>query len=101
MTPVGFFRLSNRLLKAKDRANLLVVKNALATFGWSFTVVSLLSGLLWLSLAHSLYQLVKPGDKLFSFCDSFNSDSVIFYRDRPIDTLTQPAEIISNKIGAG
>src|SRR4029453_2577740 len=55
MTPVGFFRLSNRLLKAKDRSNLLVVKNALATFGWSFTVVSLLSGLLWLSLAHSLW----------------------------------------------
>jgi hypothetical protein len=26
---------------------------------------------------------------------------VIFYRDGPIDTLTQPAEIISNKIGAG
>jgi hypothetical protein len=133
------------LAQGKDRANLLVVKNALATFGWSFTVVSLLSGLLWLSLAHSLWarrlrsaawrlvliavpvavitravvipviaeaksyrafmtevnQLVKPGDKLYLYGDSFNSDSVIFYRGGPIDTLTQPAEINSNKIGAG
>jgi hypothetical protein len=143
--PSWFFSPVERLLKAKDRANLLVVKNALATFGWSFTVVSLLSGLLWLSLAHSLWagrlrsaawrlvliavpvafitravvipviaeaksyrafmtevnQLVKPGDKLYLYGDSFNSDSVIFYRGGPIDTLTQPAEIISNKIGAG
>ena len=143
--PSWFFSPVERLLKAKDRANLLVVKNALATFGWSFTVVSLLSGLLWLSLAHSLWagrlpsaawrlvliavpvafitravvmpviaeaksyrafmievnQLVKPGDKLYLYGDSFNSDSVIFYRGGPIDTLTPPAEIISQKIGTG
>ena len=53
--PGWFFSPVERLLKAKDRANLLVVKNALATFGWSFTVVALLSGLLWLSLARSLW----------------------------------------------
>jgi 4-amino-4-deoxy-L-arabinose transferase-like glycosyltransferase len=53
--PGWFFSPVERLLKAKDRANLLLVKNALATFGWSFTVVSLLSGLLWLSLARSLW----------------------------------------------
>ena len=53
--PGWFFSPVERLLKAKDRANLLIVKNALATFGWSFTVVSLLSGLLWLSLAGSLW----------------------------------------------
>src|SRR5262249_24100930 len=47
--PSWFFSPVERLLKAKDRANLLVVKNALATFSCSFTVVSLLSGLLWLS----------------------------------------------------
>jgi 4-amino-4-deoxy-L-arabinose transferase-like glycosyltransferase len=143
--PGWFFSPVERLLKAKDRANLLVVKNALATFGWSFTVVSLLSGLLWLSLAHSLWvgglrsaawrlvliavpvafitraivmpviaesksyrefmaevnQRVKPGDKLYLYGDSFNSDPVIFYRGGPIDTLKQPAEVISNKIGAG
>ena len=46
-------------------------------------------------------QLVKPGDKLYLYGDSFNSDSVIFYRGGPIDTVTQPAEDISNKIVAG
>ena len=46
-------------------------------------------------------QLVKPGDKLYLYGDSFNSDPVIFYRGGPIDTLTQPAEVISNKIGDG
>ena len=53
--PGWFFAPIERLLKPKDRANLVVIRNALATFGWSFTVVSLLSGLLWLSLAHSLW----------------------------------------------
>jgi hypothetical protein len=45
-------------------------------------------------------QLVKPGDKLYLYGDSFNSDPLVFYRGGPIDTLTQPAEVISNKIGA-
>jgi hypothetical protein len=53
--PEWFFTPIEALLKAKDRANLVVVKNSLATFGWSFTVVSLLSALLWVSLAHSLW----------------------------------------------
>jgi hypothetical protein len=46
-------------------------------------------------------QLVKPGDKLYLYGDSFNSDPLVFYRGGPIDTLKQPAEVISNKIGAG
>ncbi len=54
--PGWFFTPIEGLLKPKDRANLLVVKNKLATFGWSFTVVSLLSAALWLSLAHCLWQ---------------------------------------------
>ena len=143
--PGWFFSPIERLLKPKDRANLVVIKNALATFGWSFTIVSLLSGLFWLSLARSLWtgklqsaakrlvlisiplafvtraivmpviaeaksyrafmaevnQQVKPGDKLYLYGDSFNSDPVIFYRGGPIDTLEQPAEVISNKIGSG
>ena len=53
--PGWFFSPIEGVLKPKDRANLLVVKNALATFGWLFTVVSLLSGVLWLCLARSLY----------------------------------------------
>jgi hypothetical protein len=53
--PGWFFTPIERLLKAKDRANLVIVKNQLATFGWSFTVVSLLSSALWLSLAQCLW----------------------------------------------
>jgi hypothetical protein len=143
--PGWFFAPIERLLKPKDRANLVVIRNALATFGWSFTIVSLLSGLLWLSFAGCLWtgklqsgarrlvlisillafvtramvvpvmaeaksyrafmaevnQQVKPGDKLYLYGDSFNSDPVIFYRGGPIDTLKQPAEVISNKSGSG
>jgi hypothetical protein len=53
--PGWFFTPIERLLKAKDRANLVVVKDQLATFGWSFTVVSLLSSALWLSLAQCVW----------------------------------------------
>ena len=53
--PGWFFAPIERLLKPKDRANLVVIRNALATFGWSFTIVSLLSGLLWLSFAGCLW----------------------------------------------
>jgi dolichyl-phosphate-mannose-protein mannosyltransferase len=143
--PGWFFAPIERLLKPKDRANLVVIRNALETFGRSFTIVSLLSGLLWLSLAGSLWagkiqsgakrlvlisillafvtramvvpvmaeaksyrafmaevnQQVKPGDTLYLYGDSFNSDPVIFYRGGPIDTLEQPAEVISNKSSSG
>jgi hypothetical protein len=53
--PGWFFTPIERLLKPKDRANLVVVKNELTSFGWSFTVVSLLSSALWLSLARCLW----------------------------------------------
>lgn len=53
--PRWFFTPIERLLEAKDRANLVVVKNELATFGWSFTVISLLSSAVWLALAQSLW----------------------------------------------
>ena len=53
--PGWFFTPIERLLEAKDRANLVVVKNELATFGWSFTVISLLSSAVWLALAQSLW----------------------------------------------
>src|SRR4029077_19318817 len=144
--PGWVFAAIARLLKPKDRANLVVIRNALATFGWSFTIAALLSGLLWLSFAGCLWtgrlqsgakrlvlisillafvtramvvpvmaeaksyrafmaevnQRVKPGDHLYLYGgDSFNSDPVIFYRGGPIDTLEQPAEVISNKTGSG
>jgi 4-amino-4-deoxy-L-arabinose transferase-like glycosyltransferase len=53
--PGWFFTPIERLLKAKDRANLVVVRDELATFGWAFTAVSLLSSALWLSLAQCLW----------------------------------------------
>jgi 4-amino-4-deoxy-L-arabinose transferase-like glycosyltransferase len=53
--PGWFFSPIEGLLKPKDRANLIVVQKELATFGWSFTLVSLLSAALWLSLAQCLW----------------------------------------------
>ena len=142
--PEWFFTPVEALLKAKDRANLLVVKDALATFGWSFTLVALLSALLWVSLAHCLWlgklrpaaqrlvlisilvtfvtrtavvpaiaeaksyrgfmeevnQRVRPGDKLYLYGESFNSDPVIFYRGGPIEALEQPVSVAAGKVGS-
>jgi hypothetical protein len=52
--PGWFFSPIEPLLKPKDRANLLVVKESLVNFGWSFTVTACLSGILWLATAYSL-----------------------------------------------
>jgi 4-amino-4-deoxy-L-arabinose transferase-like glycosyltransferase len=142
--PEWFFTPIEALLKAKDRANLVVVKDALATFGWSFTIVALLSALLWVSLAHCLWlgrlksaaqrlvwisilvtfvtrtavmpaiaeaksyrgfmenvnQRVGPGDKLYLYGGSFNSDPVVFYRGEPIATLGQPLPVSTDKVGS-
>ena len=53
--PAWFFEPIGKMLKPKDRANLFVVSDALANFGGTFTVVAVLSGALWLALAHSLW----------------------------------------------
>jgi hypothetical protein len=59
--PGWFFGPIEGLLKPKDRANLGVVRNELASFGWSFTVISLFSAALWLSLARCLWHArLKP-----------------------------------------
>jgi 4-amino-4-deoxy-L-arabinose transferase-like glycosyltransferase len=50
-----FFEPIERLLRAKDRANLVAVTNALDSFGWSFTAVSLVAAALWLSFARCLW----------------------------------------------
>ena len=50
-----FFSPIEGFLKPKDRANLILVKDSLATFGWSFTIVSLLSSVLWFSLSQCLW----------------------------------------------
>ena len=53
--PAWFLAPVERFLKPKDRANLLVVKNAIAGFGVAFTAAACLSGVLWLATAHSLW----------------------------------------------
>jgi hypothetical protein len=50
-----FFAPIEALLRAKDRANLVAVRTKLGDFGWSFTLASMISALLWLSLARSLW----------------------------------------------
>jgi 4-amino-4-deoxy-L-arabinose transferase-like glycosyltransferase len=54
--PGWFFAPIQRLLKAKDRANFLMIKNQLADFGWKFDAASLLSALLWFSIAYCLWR---------------------------------------------
>ncbi len=43
------------LLKPKDRANWIVVKDGLRNFDWLFTVAAMVSALLWVSLARCLW----------------------------------------------
>ena len=53
--PGWLFAPVERLLKQKDRANLLAIRSQLGALGWSFTIVSLLSSALWLWLAGDLW----------------------------------------------
>jgi len=53
--PGWFFGPVGGLLKPKDRANLLVVQDALDTFGAVFTVVAFLSAVLWLALGRAFW----------------------------------------------
>jgi hypothetical protein len=53
--PGWFFGPIAGLLKPKDRANLLVVQDALDTFGAVFTVVAFLSAVLWLALGRAFW----------------------------------------------
>jgi len=50
-----FFGPIEGLLKPKDRANLVAVRNQLDDFGWAFTLMVLIGAGLWLSLARSLW----------------------------------------------
>lgn len=51
-----FFEPIGRMLRAKDRANLFVVRDSLAGFGGSFTLVALLSSVLCLALGYGLWR---------------------------------------------
>lgn len=53
--PGWFLAPIEKLLKPKDRANLLVIKNELARFGWQFDVVSLLWAGTWFALGFLLW----------------------------------------------
>jgi hypothetical protein len=50
-----FFAPIESLLKPKDRANVLAVRNQLEHFGWRFTTIASLATFLWASLARSLW----------------------------------------------
>ena len=69
------------LFKAKDRANLILVTDSLATFGRSFTIVSLLSSFLWFSLAQCLWAArLRSGAQrliLISILSAFVSRSMV------------------------
>ena len=51
-----FFAPIEGLLKPKDRANVLAVRNQLDDLGWTFTLMSLVVGSLWLTLSRSLWR---------------------------------------------
>lgn len=53
--PSLLFGPIEQFLKPKDRANFVVIKNELASFGWPFTMAALFSALLWFSLARCLW----------------------------------------------
>ena len=53
--PSLLFGPIEQFLKPQDRANFLVIKNELASFGWPFTMTALFSALLWFSLARCLW----------------------------------------------
>lgn len=53
--PAWFFPFIEGLLKLKDRANLALVQNSLATEGVAFTISALLSAVLWFYLARRLW----------------------------------------------
>ena len=53
--PAWFFTPIGKMLRAKDRANLFVIRDALADFGGWFTVVAVLSSALWFALGQALW----------------------------------------------
>ena len=53
--PGWFFAPIEGLLKPKDRANVVAIRNQLENFGWTFTLLSLFAALLWVSMARSLW----------------------------------------------
>ena len=56
LDPGWFFAPIEALLRPKDEANVMAVRNQLENLGWAFTGLSLLAAVLWLSLARSLWQ---------------------------------------------
>ncbi|MCH7911657.1 MAG: glycosyltransferase family 39 protein [Deltaproteobacteria bacterium] len=55
--PAWFLSAVVPLLKPKDQANLLIVKEGLVRAGWIFTLFMLFSSLFWISLSHGLWTL--------------------------------------------
>ena len=62
--PGWFFAPIEGLLRAKDRANVVAVRNQLEHFGWTFTLLLLAAALLWLSLGRLMWQGKMRGASL-------------------------------------
>jgi 4-amino-4-deoxy-L-arabinose transferase-like glycosyltransferase len=79
--PHWFFMPIEGLLRAKDRANLEAVRNALDNFGWSFTAVSLVASALWFSFGRCLWfarmRSVAQRLVLISILQSFIAWSIV------------------------
>jgi 4-amino-4-deoxy-L-arabinose transferase-like glycosyltransferase len=142
--PGWFFGSIGTLLRPKDRANLLIVQNALDTFGAVFTAVTVLAAVLWFALGRAFWlgkirfaalllvgisvtfgfigrgivipviaeeksyrefvtemkRRIEPARKVYLFGE-FNSDPLIFYYGKMIDSLEQPVAEIARNVGTG
>ena len=79
--PGWFFSPLEGFLKLKDRANFVLIEDSLATFGWLFTILSLLSSVLWVSLSQCLWtarlRSAIPRLILISILTTFVSRSMV------------------------
>jgi len=63
--PGWFFGSIARLLKPKDRANLLLVQDALDNFGAVFTILTLIMAVFWVALGRAFWHAQVPRAALF------------------------------------
>jgi 4-amino-4-deoxy-L-arabinose transferase-like glycosyltransferase len=88
-----------RLRSATQRLILISILTAFVSRGMVMPVIAETKS--YRSFIEQVDQRIKPGDKLYLFGESFNSDSVVFYHGRPIETIDQSPEALAAKIGPG
>jgi len=79
--PAWFLSAVMPVLKPKDQANLLIVKEGLVQAGWGFAFFMILSSLFWIALSHSLWTLriraLTSSLALISLFSGFFSQNVL------------------------